>query len=88
MPEIYPPPFERDHGIVRLRSKRAKNKKEKESRRQRKAKIEASLQLNALGINSSNSEILQTITSPTKKKDLNALNKIKREKEKNLDLGK
>ena len=86
LPEIYPPPFERDHGIVRLRSKRAKNKKEKESRRQRKAKTEASLQLNALGINGSNSEILQTVTSPTQKINLNALNKIKREKEKNLDL--
>ena len=37
LPEVFPPPFERDHGIVRLRANRKKSKARKEARRKKKA---------------------------------------------------
>jgi len=84
LPEIYPPPFERDHGVVRLKKLRKRTKEEKEQRR--RAKV-TKLAKTKYEMESQSAIIDQASLSPLKSTlDLNEKRQKTRQEEKNLDL--
>ena len=83
LPEIYPPPFERNHGIVRLKKKRKKTKDELKKRRNHHARKQSSIDLEM----QSQSAIIDSANLNTKSVlDLEVEQKKKRKEAQTLDL--